>query len=559
MPATKTRVALGFGIKHRSREFREGRKELQVTSSGDQADFEKLNRIRSQQSIPLSKSAACQQRGRHYCLQFRTILVSGHVSTDLSTASAKSWRKALEWGLLCGIALLLLILSLVFAEETFGGHPSKSMVVKALNTEDIIEHLKALMEVAGQHHNSRSIRNGYNASAEYIKHQLENGANCDVTTQVFPVQIWEEIQDAEFVVLEASGDMTAFKERKDFICMDIQMLQTAATSTLLFDNKLIELDDLCGDQGCSQKVEGKLVIAPFSEHMQKNVVIAQHLAEAKAAAIMFINIQSPSASFTQLASYNQYLESNVTLPIFAISNDLYNYLLNMMRDDYLVNIQTHVAISKSYTYNIFCEWRGGDENNKVIVGSYLDSVEKSPGINAGSGAATSLAIALALGSLSYQPTNKLVFAWWGAKEAQNTGISHYLQSQSDEFKSNIAANIHLDMLGSQNYIPYILRTNPTSEHVAEHSNKIAEAFEHYFDSIGYSYTHTYSTDGTPHDIFATQADIAYGGLYSGMAPKTPAQKRKFGGIAYVEADPCYHMACDTVDNISVDGIHLASD
>jgi hypothetical protein len=32
-----------------------------------------------------------------------------------------------------------------------------------------------------------------------------------------------------------------------------------------------------------------------------------------------------------------------------------------------------------------------------------------------------------------------------------------------------------------------------------------------------------------------------GGLYSGMGPKTPSQKRKFGGIAYVKADPCYHL------------------
>lgn len=85
----------------------------------------------------------------------------------------------------------------------------------------------------------------------------------------------------------------------------------------------------------------------------------------------------------------------------------------------------------------------------------IDSVENSPGINAGSGAATSLAIALALQSLSYQPTNKLVFAWWGAKEAQNTGIFHFLENQSDDFKSHIAATIHLDMLGSQNYIPYV--------------------------------------------------------------------------------------------------------
>jgi hypothetical protein len=69
--------------------------------------------------------------------------------------------------------------------------------------------------------------------------------------------------------------------------------------------------------------------------------------------------------------YNKYLENNVTLPIFAISNNLYSFLLNMMRDDYLVNIQTHVVISTSYTYNIFCEWKAGDANNQVVVGSYL--------------------------------------------------------------------------------------------------------------------------------------------------------------------------------------------
>ena len=79
----------------------------------------------------------------------------------------------------------------------------------------------------------------------------------------------------------------------------------------------------------------------------------------------------------------------------------------------------------------------------------------SPGINAGSGAATNLAIALALSSLSYQPTNKLVFAWWGAKEAGDAGISYYLNSLSEEQINNTAVNINLDIVGSQNYVPYV--------------------------------------------------------------------------------------------------------
>ncbi|GAB5585255.1 hypothetical protein Unana1_00155 [Umbelopsis nana] len=375
------------------------------------------------------------------------------------------------------------------------------MVLKALNTNDVMEHLRAFMEVAGHHHNSRSVRNGYNASAEYIIHQLENSGACDLTIQSFPVSAWEKIQNTEFIVLTASGDVVVFKDQQDFT-----MLKSAAPSTLLFDNRLIEMGDLCNDSGCSNAVENKIVIVPYSQQVEENIAIARHL----------------------------------------------------MKDDYLVNIQTHVVITTSHTYNIICEWKYGDDSNRIVVGSHLDSVDNSPGINAGSGAATTLAIALALSSLRYQPTNKLVFAWWGAKEAGDSGILHYLNSLNDEQVSNTAAHINIDIIGSQNYIPYVLRTNPTSEQVSDQSRQIVSAIEQYFDRIQYKYAHTFTTDGTEHDIFATRTGIPYGGLYSGMGPKTPSQKRKFGGIAYVKADPCYHLACDTLDNVSVHGINLFS-
>jgi Zn-dependent M28 family amino/carboxypeptidase len=84
-----------------------------------------------------------------------------------------------------------------------------------------------------------------------------------------------------------------------------------------------------------------------------------------------------------------------------------------------------------------------------------DSVENSPGINAGSGAATSLAIALTLAKLSYQPTNKLVFAWWSGKEVGDAGISRYLNSMTEEQIIDTAAYINLNIVGSQNYIPYV--------------------------------------------------------------------------------------------------------
>jgi hypothetical protein len=97
-----------------------------------------------------------------------------------------------------------------------GGHPSMNMVIKALHTNDVMEHLKALMEVAKHHHNSRSIRNGYNASAEYIIHQLENSGACDVSTQIFPLSMWEKKENTEFIVLTADGDVSIFVDQQDF-------------------------------------------------------------------------------------------------------------------------------------------------------------------------------------------------------------------------------------------------------------------------------------------------------------------------------------------------------
>lgn len=108
-----------------------------------------------------------------------------------------------------------------------------NQVIKALSTNDVMEHLRALMEVASYHHNSRSIWNGYNASAEYIIHQLENSGACDLTTQPFSVSIWEKIQETEFIVLTASGDVVVFKDQQDFISMAESLFLILTPSTFI--------------------------------------------------------------------------------------------------------------------------------------------------------------------------------------------------------------------------------------------------------------------------------------------------------------------------------------
>ena len=49
--------------------------------------------------------------------------------------------------------------------------------------------------------------------------------------------------------------------------------------------------------------------------------------------------------------------------------------------------------------------------------------------------------------------------------------------------------------------------------------------------------------------------VAAGGLFSGAeVAKTAAQAAKWGGTAGVAFDPCYHQACDDIDNLDLAGL-----
>jgi Zn-dependent M28 family amino/carboxypeptidase len=56
------------------------------------------------------------------------------------------------------------------------------------------------------------------------------------------------------------------------------------------------------------------------------------------------------------------------------------------------------------------------------------------------------------------------------------------------------------------------------------------------------------TDHTPF----SDAGIPVGGLFTGAdSVKTPEEAAIFGGTAGELYDPCYHLACDTLDNTSL--------
>jgi Zn-dependent M28 family amino/carboxypeptidase len=54
--------------------------------------------------------------------------------------------------------------------------------------------------------------------------------------------------------------------------------------------------------------------------------------------------------------------------------------------------------------------------------------------------------------------------------------------------------------------------------------------------------------------------IPFGGLFTGAeGVKTAEQAAIYGGTAGVQYDPCYHLACDTYDNVSLEVLDLNAD
>lgn len=91
------------------------------------------------------------------------------------------------------------------------------------------------------------------------------------------------------------------------------------------------------------------------------------------------------------------------------------------------------------------------------------------------------------------------------------------------------------------------------------SDVIERAFVKYFASRGLP-TQPTAFDGRSDYGPFIDVGIPAGGLFSGAEEiKTAKQARLFGGRAGVALDPCYHQACDDLDNISRTSLNQMSD
>ncbi len=208
------------------------------------------------------------------------------------------------------------------------------------------------------------------------------------------------------------------------------------------------------------------------------------------------------------------------------------------------------------TYNVIATTKTGREDRAVVVGAHLDSVYEGPGIqDNGSGSATILEIAQEMAEAGVEPVNQVRFAWWGAEESGLIGSQFYVDSLSKQEQKDIAVNLNFDMIASPNYVRFVYDGSSGSTG----SGAVENVFASYFNSVGLAFEPTAFDGRSDYDAFIN-VGIPAGGLFTGAEEiKTAGEAAIYGGTEGIAYDPCYHAACDDIDNINVEALDQMSD
>ncbi|HEY6607879.1 MAG TPA: M20/M25/M40 family metallo-hydrolase [Candidatus Limnocylindria bacterium] len=182
----------------------------------------------------------------------------------------------------------------------------------------------------------------------------------------------------------------------------------------------------------------------------------------------------------------------------------------------------------------------GDGPSIVMLGAHLDSVLDGPGINDnGSGVAALLEIARGLAATGVPDGWAVRIGLWGGEEFGTIGSRAYAATMGDE----VTAYLNLDMTGSVNGANLVY----DEAGAAPGSTDITAAFDAWFAESGLESEHVDIGGSSDHFGF-TEAGIPTGGLFAGASESGSASQPSAGGGGPA-MDPCYHIACDTIDNV----------
>ncbi|WP_416396334.1 M28 family metallopeptidase [Allohahella sp. A8] len=427
---------------------------------------------------------------------------------------------------------------------------------RCMSADNIVEHLKMFDDIAKANGGNRAAGlPGYDASIDYVKAELEK-AGYEVKLHAFPFNAFYPqgpgtlsvdgttyVFDTDFTYLTQTeaGDVTAPIE-----AVDIQLgegntstsgCEAADFAGFTAGNIALLQRGACafGDKASNAAAAGATGVIIFNQgNVQtdegRTGLISATLGDAYAGGIPVV-----------FATY----DLGVTLA--ASANATANLVVDVVRE-------------QTETFNLTAETKGGNPDNVIMVGGHLDSVFEGPGVNDnGSGSAAILEMALQMKKARVR--NKVRFAFWGAEEAGLVGSTQYVLGLTEEEKAKIKVYLNFDMIASPNYGYFIYDGDGSTFGLEGPAGSAAteKLFEKYFAIRGLPSEGSEISFRSDYAQFFEEG-IPFGGLFTGAEElKTEEQAEKFGGTAGEALDPCYHAACDDINNIDMTALEINAD
>ncbi len=239
----------------------------------------------------------------------------------------------------------------------------------------------------------------------------------------------------------------------------------------------------------------------------------------------------------------------LSIPVVGATHQVGLALNEAAADGLDVRVAVEARTEMRTAASVIGETAGGDPGRVVMLGGHLDSVVDGPGINDnGSGTMTVLEIARRLAqavAAAGGPSWKVRVAFWTGEEIGLWGSSQWFNALAPDDRVAIAAYLNLDMVGSPNGVREIYQWSAEGNAGAA---ALETLFVQAFDLEGLS-SELVAAGGSD-DLPFVEAGIPTSGLFSGHnVPKSEAQAAAFGGTVGDFLDPCYHLPCDTTDNV----------
>jgi len=467
-------------------------------------------------------------------------------------------------GLCAGLCSVALLTSAQTVNAGVGVDASELM--NAVTLEGVRRHQVVLQEIADRNGGTREASsNGYFESVLYVSREMTL-AGYDTSVQLFPYVFFENNTDPELEQLSpnavtytpndvdgfatltysGSGEVSAIAEPVDII---LPPAADANTST----------------SGCEAE--------DFANFTAGNIALIQRGActffdkafNAQAAGAIGVIIFNEGQEGRTGAVGATLGGEGVTIPVvfsaFAIGEELASA-------ESTVRLMVDATTETRVSANVLADTPIGNIDDTVVVGGHLDSVPEGPGINDnGSANAAMLEIALQmskLGMLEDPDTgvaNRVRFAFWGAEEAGLVGSDYYVANLPEEELDRIVANLNFDMVGSPNYVRFVYDGDGSEfgSPGPEGSAFLEWLYRDYFMEQGLASSPT-QFDGRSDYLAFILAGIPATGLFTGAEGiKTEEEAGIYGGTAGEAYDVCYHAACDTIDNVSLQGLDEMTD